>query len=280
MAQAYTREQVCQRLRAEIADGKIIYVAFAGTGISAKFEEIGGADLIATHILARFRMAGHSSMAGYLCIGDANQIVLDLGERDILPVVKQVPVIAGILGADPTRQMSNYLNKVKDAGFSGVLNCPTLALVDGKFRRDLEETGVTYDKEVEMIRLARQKELFTQAFVSNVEEARKMVEAGCDMVIPHMGNSSGGSIGSQNVVSLDDVVIRIQEITNAAKSINPDVLVACHGGSVAFPDDLRYVLRRTKGMDGFVGGSSAERFPTEKGIKQVTEEYKSIGLDG
>lgn len=278
LGRQYNRAGVLERLHREIAAGRPIYLVGAGIGISAKFAEKGGADLIATYGLARYRMAGLSSMAAYLPICDNNALTLELGEREIIPIVKEVPVIAGLLGTDPTRDMGRLLDKVKEVGFSGVHNCPTIALIDGTFRQVLEETGLRYDAEVEMIRMARERDLFTQAFVTSPEEAVKMVDAGADMIIAHMGNSVGGSVGSLTAISLDEAVARTQAIIDAAKSRNPDVLVICHGGPIALPKDFEYVLRRTKGLVGFMAGSSGERFPVEKGIREVTEEYKRISL--
>lgn len=278
MAKKFTREEVVSRLRAEIAKGKAIFDAFAGTGISAKFAEVGGADMITTHILARFRMAGHSSMAGYLCIADGNAVTLELGKRDILPVVRNTPVMAGLLGADPTRQMESFLDEIISAGFSGLLNCPTLALVDGNFRRTLEETGVKYDKEVEMMAIAHRKGLFTKAFCTSPEEALKMLEAGCDNIIAHGGNTSGGSIGSKTVTSVDAMVDLVQRIADAVKTKKPDVIVTCHGGATETPEDVRYLLSKVKGLDGYVGGSTAERIPVEKSISEAVRGFKGIHL--
>ncbi len=194
MTKKYSIEEVRKRLSNVIIKGRPIILVGAGTGISAKFSEIGGADLIATYNIAKYRMTGLSSMAGYLPIGDANQILLELGRKEILPIVKETPVIAGVLGVDPTRNMDDFLETVNELEFSGVLNCPTIALIDGTFRLVLEETGITFDKKVEMIRLANKKGLFTLAFVTNEEESRKMVKAGCDLIIAHMGNTTGGQL--------------------------------------------------------------------------------------
>lgn len=278
MAKRFTREEVVSRLKAEIAKGKAIFDAFAGTGISAKFAEVGGADMITTHILARFRMAGHSSMAGYLCIADGNAVTLELGKRDILPVVRNTPVMAGLLGADPTRQMESFLDEIIAAGFSGLLNCPTLALVDGNFRRTLEETGIKYDKEVEMMAIAHRKGLFTKAFCTTPEEALQMLGAGCDNIIAHGGNTSGGSIGSKTVTSLDAMVDLVQRIVEAVKGKRPEVIVTCHGGATETPEDVRYLLSKVKGLDGYVGGSTAERIPVEKSISEAVRGFKAIEL--
>ncbi len=276
MAPQYSRLQVLARMRAELAAGRPLYTIGAGTGISAKFAEAGGADLISTYPIAKFRMMGHSSLAGYLPLCDSNATTLELGERDILPAIKQVPVAAGLLGADPTRDMGRLLDTVKAVGFSAILNCPTLACVDGAHRRGLEETGLSYRKEVEMMRLARERDLFTHAFAATIEEALWMVDAGADMVVAHMGNTSGGSIGAKTATPLDEVVERTQAICDAVKKANPEVLVICHGGQMSFPEDVAYVLSRTKNVDGFMGGSSGERFPVEKGITEVTRSFKTI----
>ncbi len=278
MAGRLTREEIEVRLKREIQKGRAIFDAFAGTGISAKFAEVGGADMITTHILARFRMAGLSSMAGYLSIADANAVTLELGKRDIIPVVKNTPVMAGLLGADPTRNMEYFLDEIIAAGFSGILNCPTLALIDGNFRRVLEETGVTFNKEVDMMAIAHRKGLYTKAFVTSPEEARKMVEAGCDNIIAHGGNTSGGSIGSKTVTPLDSMVSLIRNIIDAAKGKKPDVLVTCHGGATETPQDVQYLLEKVEGLDGYVGGSTAERLPVEKSITQAVKGFKDIPL--
>ena len=272
----FTREEIEIRLKKEIQKGRAIFDAFAGTGISAKFAEAGGADMITTHILARFRMAGLSSMAGYLSIADANAVTLELGKRDIIPVIKNTPVMAGLLGADPTRNMEYFLDEIITAGFSGILNCPTLALVDGNFRRVLEETGLTYDKEVDMIAIAHRKGLYTKAFCTTPEEAQKMMEAGCDNIIAHGGNTSGGSIGSKTVTSLDGMVGLVQTIVDLVKSKKPEVIVTCHGGATETHQDVQYLLDKIKGLDGYVGGSTAERIPVEKSITEAVKGFKDI----
>ena len=276
MAKRFTRQEIVARLRTEVEKGRAIFDAFAGTGISAKFAEAGGADMITTHILARFRMAGLSSMAGYLSIADANAVTLELGKRDILPVVKNTPVMAGLLGADPTRNMDSFLDEIIAAGFSGILNCPTLALIDGNFRRTLEETGVTYDKEVEMIGMAHRKGLYTKAFCTTPEEAQKMLDAGCDNIIAHGGNTSGGSIGSKTVTSLDDLSNLIQSIIDVVKKKKPETLITCHGGAAETPQDVKYLMDKVKGLDGYVGGSTAERIPVEKSIAEAVRGFKNV----
>jgi len=278
MGRRFERQEIVDRLRAEIDRGRAIFDAFAGTGISAKFAEAGGADTIETHILARFRMAGLSSMAGYLSIADANAVTLELGRRDIIPIIKDTPVMAGLLGTDPTRDMDFFLDVVMAAGFSGVLNCPTIALIDGNFRRTLEETGLTYDKEVGMIAIAHMKGLYTKAFCSTPEEALKMLEAGCDNIIAHGGNTSGGSIGSKTVTLLDDMVGLIQNIIDAVKTKKPETIVTCHGGAAVTPQDVQYLMDKTKGLDGYVGGSTAERLPVETSITAAVMDFKNIRI--
>ncbi len=278
MVKRFTRQEIVGRFKTEIEKGQAIFDAFAGTGISAKFAEVGGADMITTHILARFRMAGLSSMAGYLSIADANAVTLELGKRDIIPVIKNTPVMAGLLGADPTRNMDTFLDEIIAAGFSGILNCPTLALIDGNFRKTLEETGVTYDKEVEMMAIAHRKGLYTKAFCTTPEETQKMLEAGCDNIIAHGGNTSGGSIGSKSVTSLDGMVNLIQNIIDTVKKKKPDVIVTCHGGATETAQDVKYLLEKVKGLDGYVGGSTAERIPVEKSITEAVRGFKNIQL--
>jgi predicted TIM-barrel enzyme len=278
MVKRFTRQEIVGRFKTEIEKGQAIFDAFAGTGISAKFAEVGGADMITTHILARFRMAGLSSMAGYLSIADANAVTLELGKRDIIPVIKNTPVMAGLLGADPTRNMDTFLDEIITAGFSGILNCPTLALIDGNFRKTLEETGVTYDKEVEMMAIAHRKGLYTKAFCTTPEETQKMLEAGCDNIIAHGGNTSGGSIGSKSVTSLDGMVNLIQNIIDTVKRKKPDVIVTCHGGATETAQDVKYLLEKVKGLDGYVGGSTAERIPVEKSITEAVRGFKNIQL--
>ncbi len=278
MVKRFERKEVVEGLNKEVNNGRAIFDAFAGTGISAKFSEAGGADMITTHILARFRMVGLSSMAGYLSIADANAVTLELGKRDIIPVIQNTPVMAGLLGADPTRNMEYFLDEVIAAGFSGLLNCPTLALVDGNFRRTLEETGVTFDKEVEMMAIAHRKGLYTKAFCTTPEEALKMIEAGCDNIIAHGGNTSGGTIGAKTVTPLDAMVTLVQDIVDTVKEKKPDTLVTCHGGAVVTPQDVQNLLDQVKGLDGYVGGSTAERLPVEKSITAAVRDFKDTKL--
>jgi len=278
MGKQYTAAEVVERLRAAVAEGLAVYVVGAGSGISAKIAELGGADIVATYAMARYRMWGHSSMAGYLSICDNNQVTLEMGEREVIPAVREVPVVAGLLGVDPTRDMSRLLDRVREAGFSGIHNCPTVVLIDGTFRVALEETGLGFHKEVEMVRLAHERDLFTQVFVTTPEEAQEMVAAGADLVIAHMGNSIGGTVGMRTSISLDDAVGRVQAIIDAVRASRSDGLVICHGGPIATPEDFAYVLQRTRGLVGFMGGSAAERFPVEQGIKAATERFKAVRL--
>jgi len=278
MVKRYEREEIVAKFQEEIKNGRGIFDAFAGTGISAKFAEAGGADMITTHVLARFRMAGLSSMAGYLSIADGNAVTLELGKRDIIPIIKKTPVMAGLLGTDPTREMTSFLDEIIAAGFSGLLNCPTIALIDGNFRRTLEETGLTFDNEVEMMAIAHQKGLYTKAFCTTPEEALKMVEAGCDNIIAHGGNTSGGSIGSKTATPLDSMVGLVQNIITAVKGKKPETLLTCHGGAAVTPQDVQYLLDNTQGLDGYVGGSTAERLPVETSITAAVKDFKSVKI--
>jgi predicted TIM-barrel enzyme len=278
MVKRYEKEEIIERLNGEIEKGRAIFDAFAGTGISGKFAEAGGADMITTHILARFRMAGLSSMAGYLSIADANAVTLELGKRDLIPIIKETPVMAGLLGTDPTRNMDSFLDEIIAAGFSGLLNCPTIALIDGNFRQVLEETGLTFDKEVEMMAIAHGKGIYTKAFCATPEEAMKMLDAGCDNIIAHGGNTSGGTTGSKTVTPLDAMVELVQNIIDMVKGKKPETLVTCHGGATVTPQDVQYLLDNTKGLDGYVGGSTAERLPVEKSITGAVKDFKDTKL--
>lgn len=273
-----TREDILARLHERIAAGIPIIGAGAGTGISAKSAEAGGIDLIIIYNSGRFRMAGRGSVAGMLPYGDANQIVVDMG-REVLPVVKHTPVLAGVCGTDPFRIMPLFLKQIKEMGFAGVQNYPTVGYFDGVARRDMEETGFGYDLEVEMIGHARELGLFTSPYVYTVDEAEKMARAGADVLVAHMGLTSKGTIGSRSAQPLDLCVDKIQEIHDAAKAINPEVLVICHGGPISEPEDAAYVLARTRGVVGFFGASSIERLPTELAIANQVKAFKSIRLD-
>ncbi len=272
-----TRSAILTKLRAEIANGKIILGAGAGTGISAKSGEAGGVDLIIIYNSGRYRMAGRGSLAGLLSYGDANQIVVEMG-AEVLPVVKHTPVLAGVCGTDPFRLMDVFLRQLRDSGFAGVQNFPTVGLIDGVFRANLEETGMGYDLEVEMIRQAHELDLLTTPYVFDEEQAIKMAKAGADILVAHMGLTTKGTIGAKTALTLDDCVKKVQGICDAGKSINPDIIVICHGGPIAEPEDAKYVLSRTTGVAGFFGASSIERFATEVGIKQQAAAFKNINI--
>tara|TARA_B100001123_G_scaffold438349_1_gene573036 strand:+ start:67 stop:894 length:828 start_codon:yes stop_codon:yes gene_type:complete len=271
----FTRRQVLESLRANIDRGQPIIGGGAGTGISAKCEEAGGIDLIVIYNSGRFRMAGRGSLAGMMPYGDANAIVIDMA-REVLPVVKDTPVLAGVCGTDPFRIMSNFLREVEDVGFSGVQNFPTVGLIDGIFRQNLEETGMGYGLEVEMIRQAHQKDLLTTPYAFNEVEAEQMAEAGADILVAHMGLTTKGSIGAHTALTLEEAAKKVQSIHDAAVSVNPEVLVICHGGPIAEPTDAQYILDHTKGVVGFYGASSAERLPTETAIRRQIESFKAI----
>ena len=271
----FTRQQVLESLRANIDRGQPIIGGGAGTGISAKCEEAGGIDLIVIYNSGRFRMAGRGSLAGMMPYGDANAIVIDMA-REVLPVVKDTPVLAGVCGTDPFRLMSNFLREVEDVGFSGVQNFPTVGLIDGIFRQNLEETGMGYGLEVEMIRQAHQKDLLTTPYAFNEVEAEQMAGAGADILVAHMGLTTKGSIGAHTALTLEEAAKKVQSIHDAAVSVNPEVLVICHGGPIAEPTDAQYILDHTKGVVGFYGASSAERLPTETAIRRQIESFKAI----
>jgi predicted TIM-barrel enzyme len=268
-------EQARQRLRATLAAGGTIVGAGAGTGLSAKCAEAGGADLIIIYNSGRYRMAGRGSLAGLMPYGDANAIVLDMA-REVLPVVRETPVLAGVCGTDPFRLMDRFLGEVEDAGFAGVQNFPTVGLIDGVFRANLEETGMSYAQEVEMIAAAAERGLLTAPYVFDVPSAEAMTRAGADVLVPHMGLTTKGAIGARTARSLDDCVALVQEMRDAAVEINPDVVVLCHGGPIAEPDDAQYVLSRTTGVVGFFGASSMERLPTEVALTENMRRFKAI----
>ena len=274
MGKKYTRKEVLDRLKAEVAEGGVIFEAAVGTGISAKWSEAGGADLVATYNIAKFRMMGHSSV-GYLPIVDANQIVLDLGRREILPVLKNAPLIAGVFGADPTRDMDTYLDELARTGFSGVLNCPTLALVDGMLRQRLEKAGFGYQREVDMIALAHGKDLFTQAFVTTEAEAMNMVTAGADMIFGHVGGTKPAEKATRDS-QIREVAEFLKKIFSACRSVRDDVLLGCHGGPIAFAEDLADLKALVPELQAFLGGSAAERLPVEVPIKEAVQHFKKI----
>ncbi|MBA2470325.1 MAG: phosphoenolpyruvate hydrolase family protein [Chloroflexia bacterium] len=273
----YSRLRVLERLRAEIARGKSIVGAGAGTGISAKFAEAGGADLIIIYNSGRFRMAGHGSLAGLLAYGDANAIVKEMGEREVLPVVRDTPVIAGVMGTDPLRQMPYLLRELDALGFSGINNFPTVGLIDGRFRTELERTNMGFGKEVDMIRQAHDMGFFTAVYVFDPDQSQVMAEAGADCVIAHMGLTVGGSIGleAEDALTLEEAPDRVQAIGEAAWNVDPDAILLCHGGPIALPDDAAYVMARCDAV-GFVGASSMERLPVETAITTTIRSFKDV----
>ncbi len=274
----YTRQEVRDRLQAALDRGEPLIVAGAGTGISAKFIEKGGADLIIIYNSGRYRMAGRGSLAGMLPYGDANAVVVDMA-REVLPIVRETPVLAGVCGTDPFRLMDVFLDELARIGFSGVQNFPTVGLFDGTIRQNLEETGMGYGLEVDMIRLAHEKDLLTAPYVFAVDEAVAMAEAGADVLVPHMGLTTGGSIGAETAKTLDDCIPLIQAMHDAAREVSPEIIVLCHGGPIAEPDDAAYVIARTEGIVGFFGASSMERLPTETAMTENMRRFKCIPVD-
>ncbi len=271
------RTTALERLRSTVASGRPVIGAGAGTGISAKAAEAGGVDLIIIYNSGRYRMAGRGSLSGLLAYGDANQVVVEMS-REVLPIVRDTPVLAGVNGTDPFRMMERFLDELKAMGFSGVQNFPTVGLIDGVFRQNLEETGMSYELEIDMIRLARERELLTSPYVFDVEQAVAMTEAGADILVPHMGLTTAGTIGAQTALTLEESAHRVQEMRDAAVAVNPDVIVLCHGGPIAEPADAAYILSHTTGVVGFFGASSVERLPTERAITQQLVDFKSISF--
>ena len=273
----FRRDEILARLRAKVAAGIPILGGGAGTGLSAKLEEAGGIDLIVIYNSGRFRMGGRGSLAGMMPYGDANAIVMDMA-REVLPVATQTPVLAGVCGTDPFRLMPLFLKEVQAAGFSGVQNFPTVGLFDGNFRVGLEETGMGYGLEVDMIRTAAELGLLTTPYCFNPDEAAAMARAGADILIPHMGLTTKGLIGASTAVTLDEAVRRCQEMHDAARRIKPEILVLCHGGPIAEPDDAQYILEHTEGIVGFYGASSMERLPVEPAITNRIREFAKISF--
>jgi predicted TIM-barrel enzyme len=263
------------KLHATLDSGGVIIGAGAGTGLSAKCAEAGGTDLIIIYNSGRYRMAGRGSLAGLMPYGDANAIVMEMG-REVLPIVRDTPVLAGVCGTDPFRLMPRFLREVRDAGFAGVQNFPTVGLIDGTFRANLEETGMGYALEVEMIREAAGLGLLTSPYVFDPESAAAMAEAGADVLVPHMGLTTKGTIGAQTALTLDECVGLIQAMRDAAVAVNPAVIVLCHGGPLAEPEDAQYVLDRTDGVVGFFGASSMERLPTEVAMTENMRRFKAL----
>lgn len=271
----FSRDEILSRLRAKVQAGKPIVGGGAGTGLSAKMSEVGGIDLLVIYNSGRFRMAGRGSLAGMLPYGDANAIVMDMA-REVIPVVKHTPVLAGVCGTDPFRVMKLFLRDVDAAGFSGVQNFPTVGLFDGKIRTNLEETGMGYGLEVDLIRTAHEMGMLTTPYVFNADEATAMTSAGADVIIAHLGLTTKGAIGAQTATSLEQGVKEVQAMCDAARKVRQDVLVLCHGGPIAEPDDAQFVLDRTEGVVGFYGASSMERLPTEIAIAEQVRKFTHL----
>jgi predicted TIM-barrel enzyme len=270
-----TRDEALDRLRCEMATGRAIVGAGAGTGLSAKCAEAGGADLIIIYNSGRYRMAGRGSLAGLLPYGDANLVVVEMA-REVLPIVERTPVLAGVCGTDPFRLMPVFLRELRAMGFSGVQNFPTVGLYDGVFRQNLEETGMGFGLEVDMIREAHALDMLTSPYVFDEGQAVAMAEAGADVLVAHMGLTTSGSIGAKTALTLDDSVTRVQAIRDVAHAVRDDVIVLCHGGPIASPSDAAYVLERTSGVAGFFGASSIERLPTEIAMTENVRTFKDI----
>ena len=270
-----TREEALARLRAQVEAGRPVIGAGAGTGLSAKCAEAGGGDLIIIYNSGRYRMAGRGSLAGMMPYGDANAIVVEMA-AEVLPIVQETPVLAGVCGTDPFRLMPVFLRQLAELGFTGVQNFPTVGLIDGMFRQNLEETGMGFGLEVEMIRQAKEFELLTCPYVFDADQARAMAQAGADVLVPHMGLTTKGTIGAATAKTLDECVELVQAMRDAATAVSPDVLVLCHGGPIAEPEDAAYVLERTSGVVGFFGASSMERLPTETAMTENMRRFKAV----
>lgn len=271
------RKEILEQLKKKAAEGKPIIGTGAGTGLSAKSEEAGGSDLIIVYNSGWFRMQGLPSVCGNFPLGDANSIMMELG-RVVLPVVKHTPVLAGVFANDPFRKMETFLKQVKEAGFSGVQNFPTVGTYTSVYRENIESVGISYDKEVEMIHIAHELDLLTTPYSYTIEEAEKMAKAGADIVVAHCRGTVGGMVGvaKEGIMTIDEACKKVQDIHDAVKAINPEALVICHGGPIATPEDAAYVLSHTKGVAGFYGASSAERLPVEKAIKEQVESFRAI----
>ena len=272
-----SRTAILERMRSKIAEGRPIVGGGAGTGISAKCEEAGGIDLIVIYNSGRYRMAGRGSLSGLLAYGNANEIVVDMA-HEVLTAVKHTPVLAGVNGTDPFMLRDYFLRQLKDMGFAGIQNFPTVGLFDGKMRVNLEETGMGYGLEVDLVKAAHDLELLTTPYVFDTKESEQMTRAGADIIVAHMGLTTSGTIGAETAMSLEDAAERVQNIADAAKSIRDDVLVICHGGPIANPEDARYVLENTRGVDGFYGASSMERLPTEIALTEQVRKFVDILL--
>ena len=277
MARQFGREEVLERLQKEVHAARPIIAAGAGIGITAKYAEIGGADLIGVYNSGLFRMNGHGSSAGSMPFGDANEIALELGSRSVLPIVKDIPVIAGVCGTDVTRVMHIFLRKIKEAGFSGVMNFPTVGTLDGNFRQRLEDLGMGYEKEVELLRIAHDMGFFTMCYAFNISEAKEMALIDVDVLIAHLGLTTGGSLGSKRAIALEEAVPAVQEIIRAGKEVKQDLICLAHGGPISTPEDTEYIYKHTDAV-GFLGASSIERIPVEIAIKETTESFKSRSI--
>ncbi len=272
-----SRKEIMEKFKQQVESGEMLLGVGAGTGITAKSSEAGGADMFIIYNSGRYRMAGRGSLAGLLAYGDANQIVMEMA-GEVIPVVKNTPVLAGVNGTDPFRNMPYFLKQLKEMGFDGVQNFPTVGLIDGTFRQNLEETGMGYDLEVEMIRHAHELDMLTTPYVFNADDARKMAEAGADILVAHMGLTTSGTIGAETSKTLDDCVKLIDEIAAAGREVNPDIMVIAHGGPIAEPEEAKYVVENCENIQGFFGASSIERLAAERGIKEQTESFKYIKL--
>jgi predicted TIM-barrel enzyme len=272
-----SREAILSRFRAKVADGRPIIGGGAGTGLSAKAAEMGGIDLLVIYNSGRYRMAGRGSLAGYMPYGDANAIVVEMA-GEVLTVVQRTPVLAGVCGTDPFRRMGVFLKQIRDLGFAGVQNFPTVGIIDGVFRQNLEETGMSYAREVEMISQAHSLGLLTTPYCFNEAEAAAMAGVGADIIVAHMGLTTSGTIGAQTALTLEQAAERVQQIANAAHEVNSEILVICHGGPIAEPDDAAYVLAHTRNIAGFYGASSIERLPTERAISDQARRFSSLRL--
>lgn len=277
MGKRIPRNEIIKKLKDKVARGEPIVGCGAGTGISAKFEEAGGADLMIIYNSGRYRMAGRSSLSGLFAYGDANGVVVEMA-GEVLPVVKNTPVLAGVNGTDPFRQMPVFLKQLIELGFSGVQNFPTVGLFDGVMRENMEATGLGYDLEVEMIRIASEMDLFTSPYAFNEDEARAMTEAGADLLVPHIGLTTAGTIGAAAALTLDDAIDKVMGMAEAAWKIKSDLMVICHGGPFDEPENVGKALKKMPGIVGFYGASSAERLPTERAIKGQVEAFKSVKL--
>ncbi|MBK5923998.1 phosphoenolpyruvate hydrolase family protein [Rhodovulum sulfidophilum] len=271
----FERKDLLEKFRGMIAEGRPIIGGGAGTGLSAKCEEAGGIDLIVIYNSGRYRMAGRGSLAGLLAYGNANEIVVEMA-REVLPVVKKTPVLAGVNGTDPFCDFDSFLDELKRIGFAGIQNFPTVGLIDGTFRQNLEETGMGYGLEVDLVALARAKDMLTTPYVFDTDQARAMAEAGADIVVAHMGLTTGGAIGADTAISLEDSAVKVQSIAEAALSVRKDIIVLCHGGPISMPDDATYVLSNAPDCHGFYGASSMERLPTETALIDQTRRFKTI----